>query len=269
MTRCILRVLTALLLAGPALASEADDERARELYENGRMLFEEGLYDDAIAAWQAAWELSERPLLLFNIASAQEMLGELEAAVDTLNRYRAFAPADERVTLERRIRNLEARIAEGGSATSAGEAAGPPTGEATAEVGAPDTSQPDTSQPDTSQPDTSQPGTSQEATVERRGRAGPIALFSVSVAGTATGAVFAARAVGAREEALSLCAGSDPYTCPVEAADALSRDQVSSGLADLGFALGVAGAVGGLVAWRAGAADVSLQPGGLVVSGRF
>src|SRR5687768_9802487 len=92
--------------------SPEDDARARELYDNGALLYDEGRYDDAVAAWAESYRLSGRPLLLFNMANAMERLGRYEDAMTLLSRYRAFAPAEDRETLDRRIRNIEARLDE-------------------------------------------------------------------------------------------------------------------------------------------------------------
>jgi len=83
----ILILTLALLLGmtGPAAAQKsADDERARELYDNGAILYEEGRYEDAIAAWKAAYDLSPKPLLLFNVANAYERIGGLLDAPEKL-----------------------------------------------------------------------------------------------------------------------------------------------------------------------------------------
>ncbi|MCA9493560.1 MAG: hypothetical protein KC621_26695 [Myxococcales bacterium] len=96
----------------PAPVSEADLDRAMQLYKNGAALYEEGLYDQAIEAFQAAYDLSDNPKLLFNIANAQERNGDLQASYDTLNRYRVYADETEKETLERRLRSLERRIDE-------------------------------------------------------------------------------------------------------------------------------------------------------------
>lgn len=93
-------------------SADDSDTRARELFENGARLYDEGLYEDAIAAWQAAHDLSKKPLLLFNIANALERIGKYQQALDHLNQYRALAPSSERETLERRMRNIERRIEE-------------------------------------------------------------------------------------------------------------------------------------------------------------
>lgn len=108
----------ALLLATPALGQEpppvddAAQKRAMELYQNGAELYQEGRYEDAIVAFQEARKVNPHPALLFNIANAYERLAQFEEALDYLNQYRAFAPAEQRETIARRIRNLEKRLAE-------------------------------------------------------------------------------------------------------------------------------------------------------------
>lgn len=115
------------MLAGLAMAQDATDEaagttepatatddvaKAAELYETGSRLYEEALYDQAIEAFERAFELSDEPALLFNIANAQERLGDLEGTIETLNRYRIYAPAEEGDRLDRRVRTLETRLLE-------------------------------------------------------------------------------------------------------------------------------------------------------------
>lgn len=108
--------LAALLacVASPALAapSDADLAQARTFYENGEQLYKEGRYADASVAFEESYRLSERPELLYNLAACEERLGNLQGALDHLNRYRVYASPDEREALERRIVNLERRLAE-------------------------------------------------------------------------------------------------------------------------------------------------------------
>lgn len=93
-------------------ADDTDQSRARELYQNGQDLYEEGSYGPAIAAFQEAYRLSGRKAMLFNIGNAQERMGSLDDALASFNEYRAFAPAEERESLSRRVSALERRIAE-------------------------------------------------------------------------------------------------------------------------------------------------------------
>ena len=109
---CVVAAL-ALTLSSTALAQapSADTARAKELFDNGALLYDEGNYQAAILAFQESYNLSKAPVLLYNIANGYERLGDLKAARDTLNTYRAVAPAEERAALERRIANLEERLA--------------------------------------------------------------------------------------------------------------------------------------------------------------
>ncbi len=105
-------------LSTPARAepTEAEVQRAREIYENGQALYREGRYEDALVAFEEAYRLSERPGLLYNMASCSERLGDYRGALAHLNRYRVYATPDERVALERRLTNLELRLADAAAA---------------------------------------------------------------------------------------------------------------------------------------------------------
>jgi tetratricopeptide (TPR) repeat protein len=95
-----------------ALAATPEElDQAKQLFRNGAALYEEGQYEQAITAFRLAWELSGNPKLLFNIAGAQERMGELAASRETLLQYRIFASEEEQVVLERRLRALEERLA--------------------------------------------------------------------------------------------------------------------------------------------------------------
>lgn len=117
-------LVVGLLFAASGWAQESSEEaeaspspeqieRARQIYLNGKSLYDEGSYEEAIVAWEESYRLSRRPDLLFNIASAQERLGLYQEALDTLSMYKVYATADEQDILERRVRSLEARLAEG------------------------------------------------------------------------------------------------------------------------------------------------------------
>ena len=106
-------VLGALLAASPALAQEDDsDERAKALYQEGTRLYEQGLYEEAVAAFKIAYSLSRRPLLLYNMAQAMERIGQWDEALEALVDYKTDAPPEELDTLNSRIDALQARIDE-------------------------------------------------------------------------------------------------------------------------------------------------------------
>lgn len=221
------------LLSGVALAQD-DDARARELYDNGAILYEEGRYEDAVAAFSEAYRLSGRPALLFNIANAQERLGLWVEAHETLSRYRAYATADERETLDRRIANLERRMSEVSVVT--------PITTSRAEPASP----------------WLQPL--------------PIALGGGGLAMLAVGGTLGGVAIGARSEAESACAADSDglLRCPSSVQSAVETDVGLSIAADVAFLLGVAG-VGtgvGLVLWGEGGL-LLVGPGYVHVQGQF
>jgi tetratricopeptide (TPR) repeat protein len=96
----------------PAEAPSETEERAKLLFGNGRALYSEGNYEAAILAFQEAYALSNRHSLLFNIANAEERLGRLDDALDTLNRFRVYADQEQQEAINRRIYNIERRLRE-------------------------------------------------------------------------------------------------------------------------------------------------------------
>lgn len=104
--------LTGLLsLAGTASAQ--DDERARMHFQAGASHYDAGEYEDAIKQFERAFELSQRPALFYNLALSYQAMGNLEKAVDYLERYLAqVQEIPNRRALERRLENLQSRLGE-------------------------------------------------------------------------------------------------------------------------------------------------------------
>jgi tetratricopeptide (TPR) repeat protein len=204
----------------------ADDEdlRARELYRNGEQLYEEGLYEDAIVAWERAYDLSGRPLLLYNIANALERIGKWEEALRRINQYRAFATEEERETLDRRMRAIERRLDEKNSQAKPEE----PTPEAD-----------------------SSSSTTLILKPQRKAYSpapGPVALSITGGIGLTIGGVLAVMTQQARSEADALCRQTgETVLCPDTASDALNRDAQFSLGADLSLSLGAAALSTGII----------------------
>jgi tetratricopeptide (TPR) repeat protein len=90
-------------------APTEEERLARTHFEAGRSHFERGRYDLALTEFDAAYELSEEPGLLYNIFLAHERLGHLEEAASVLERYLPHA-GPQRATLEERLTNIRARL---------------------------------------------------------------------------------------------------------------------------------------------------------------
>jgi tetratricopeptide (TPR) repeat protein len=106
-------IAAAALLSGvPTARAQSDeqlgDEEARALFEAGRTAYTAGRYEDALQHFQGAYRLSQRPALLFNIASSAERVRNDELAVESYRRYLELLPnAENRALVERRIEFLE------------------------------------------------------------------------------------------------------------------------------------------------------------------
>jgi tetratricopeptide (TPR) repeat protein len=104
--------LLSLLAFSQSAFAKTDDERARDLFRNGKMLFDEERYEEALKAFEEAYKLSERHLLLYNIASTHEKLGDFEKAQKLLYEYRIYAPPEDQESLRLKIEGLEKSIEE-------------------------------------------------------------------------------------------------------------------------------------------------------------
>jgi tetratricopeptide (TPR) repeat protein len=103
----------ALCSAAPALAqgSLASDDLARRHFESGVAYLEESDLENAMKAFQKAYDLSRRPTILLNIATVQERRGDLAAAIEALEGYLSAEPHGEHAATTRlRIQNLQKRL---------------------------------------------------------------------------------------------------------------------------------------------------------------
>lgn len=135
--------LTALTLAlcligSQASAQEDPDTLARRHFESGVAYLVESDYDNALKAFEKAYELSKRPDLLLNIATVHERTSQLGPAIDALKRYLAAMPEGEQAdTVRLRLANLEKRKSEQDAQAAAAQrpvtapASGQPTGPGT------------------------------------------------------------------------------------------------------------------------------------------
>ena len=106
-----LLVLSSFALVVPATA-HAEEEAgegatAVELFEESERSYQEGRFEQAIDLLEQAYAIDADPILLYNIARAQERLGRFDEAVETYRRYLEAAPnAPDREDVARRIDEL-------------------------------------------------------------------------------------------------------------------------------------------------------------------
>jgi tetratricopeptide (TPR) repeat protein len=95
--------------------AEADRDREAQIhFEAARLHFDRGSYEQALPEFVAAYELSSRPALLYNIYITHENLGHLDAAAQYLERFLAEGEveAEQRTQLTARLENLKRRARE-------------------------------------------------------------------------------------------------------------------------------------------------------------
>jgi tetratricopeptide (TPR) repeat protein len=105
--RLVFTCVVALALVSPAVAQERE-ARARTLFMQGREAYEKADYQRAYDSFRESFELSQRPELLYNVASALQGLKRSHDAAETLRTYLRLVPNDpDRPEIERRIVSLE------------------------------------------------------------------------------------------------------------------------------------------------------------------
>ena len=96
-----------------AAAAATTHAEALSLYHRGAREYELGHFDDAIALLTRAYQLSQEPVLQYDLARAYEGKGDLELAV---RGYEAFLSAQkdipDRAAIERRVATVRAQIAD-------------------------------------------------------------------------------------------------------------------------------------------------------------
>ena len=209
---------------GSGAPDASADARARDLYEKGDRFYAEGRYEKSIEAFREAYNLSRRPLLLFNLANAYERLGRYDEAVASLREYLPQAAEADRDAVTKRIDSLELRAKE--QAGQAKPATPPPAAQSTAAPARPATIEGDTTTPKTSSP-----------------VAGYVLVGAgVAVLGAAT--VFAVLAGREKSDAEDQCAAG---VCPASAEETVDRGRTYSAVADVGFGVGALGLGAGLL----------------------
>jgi len=244
-------VLFAALVLGPlpqARAAEPGSESPEQLYEDGRKAYRLGRYDEAVKKFERSYELSDQPLLLYNIALSYKRLygiskevGDLRRSKTVFEEFINVASADSSLATE--IDDARARLAEIDDeiarAESAEAARNPPPDPAPTETGAGD----------------------------RKLRVGGAVAMGVGggllVAGVAVGTYYVVRAPGFRDDIRlekemiddPACHAEDPPSgCPANAVARLATHRKNLTQAKLGIGLGYGLVAGlGLAAIIAGA----------------
>ena len=103
------------LSTGSLGQAAAEESPARAHFERGAKAYRDARYKEAIDSFLEAYRLDRDPALIFNVGQAWEKLGNVPNALRSYREYLRLSPtAEDRVTVEASIRNLEKRLAEKG-----------------------------------------------------------------------------------------------------------------------------------------------------------
>src|SRR6184192_3593733 len=84
--------IACLVLAVTGVASADDRLSAKEHFQKGTKYFDLGRFDEAIKEYEAAYEVKDEPVLLYNIAQAHRLAGHTRDAVYFYKSYLRRVP---------------------------------------------------------------------------------------------------------------------------------------------------------------------------------
>src|SRR5947209_5640167 len=103
-----LSLLVCLLVPLASYAQTQRLEKAKDLFAQGKVAYEQGDYEKAYASFKESYLLSHEPALLYNISSALQGLRRPHEAAEALRSFLRLRPDDpEKAAMEERIRTLE------------------------------------------------------------------------------------------------------------------------------------------------------------------
>ncbi len=105
-------VAAALCLSSATVAAQspANEDKARDLFEEAEANYAAGSYEEAADLFLQAYELSGYAELLFNVANCYERMGEYKQAAAYLRRYLDSGEAEDVVSVRQRIRRLDLAV---------------------------------------------------------------------------------------------------------------------------------------------------------------
>jgi tetratricopeptide (TPR) repeat protein len=231
--------------------AQDDLEAAKAHYSKGTRLYDVGEYAQAMAEFKAAHVAKPDPAFLYNIAQCLRQVSDFEQAVVMYRRYLAASPkASNRDEVEKRVAELEARLASGRQKAESGAGPGAP-------APVPVTPAPTTEPPPTAPPPVetvTAPGLSTQTVPERPSPAGG-SLRTLRWVGVGLTLALAGAAVGtglsasSKYDELKGSCGESSAGCPKGDIDKVKSRALLTNL--LWGATGIAAAATGLAFYLA------------------
>jgi len=92
------------------MGTSMSDQKAKAHFKVGKSLYDAGRFAEAASEWEQAYQLSQKPELLYNLYVAYRDASDQPKAIDALHRYLdspAEIEVDARANLQARLRALE------------------------------------------------------------------------------------------------------------------------------------------------------------------
>ena len=89
-----LAVVASATAIADAQPTPAQIEKAKKAFGEGKTLFEKGDFPEAVAKFKESYNLSKNPVLLYNIALANESAGQDDIALFYYRKFLTDAPAE-------------------------------------------------------------------------------------------------------------------------------------------------------------------------------
>jgi hypothetical protein len=105
--------VAAFAFAGTALIAQADQAKAKQLYDDGEKAYNLGQFDKSIDLFTKAYEEWPEPAFLFNIAQAYRQAGNCKQALFFYKRFLSLKENDTKKPIKPEVKkDVEGRIAE-------------------------------------------------------------------------------------------------------------------------------------------------------------
>lgn len=239
----------------PGSSDEAlADEQARTHFESGRLYYKRGQFEQAASAFQAAYDLSGRPQLLYNIYLAHRDAGSVEPAAEALAGYlERVQDVPRREHLEARLAALRERIDDDGDPQAVAGSGAETDPDAGADPG---------------------PQTPPATRSSSSSNAGVYALMGTGAAVVVAGAITGGLALKKQSDLQDRC--TDERVCDPSLRDERNRGRALAIATDVLVPAGAVAAAVGVVLWLTGdddeegpAGSAACGPGGCAASVRL
>ena len=105
--------VAAFAFAGTALIAQADQAKAKQLYDDGEKAYNLGQFDKSIDLFTKAYEEWPEPAFLFNIAQAYRQAGNCKQALFFYKRFLSLKENDTKKPIKPEVKkDVEGRITE-------------------------------------------------------------------------------------------------------------------------------------------------------------